>query len=381
MDIAELFKNFLTPSCMFGVLVILGYVLSRIRVFKISLDLSAVLIASIALGVLMSFFPNVCIGGRNIVLYDATLLENLKFLSSVGTALFVSVIGISSGYQLYESKSKKALIFFFIGVAGILVNFALLNLIVVFDDTVDKELMYGIFCGAVTSTPGLAAVCENIGTDGSLAVAGYGTSYLFGVLGVVIFVQIASHNEKSNMQPQKYGFESPEENTVFSAFKDIALVIVVGSLTGSVTIPYINLSLGTSGGILISGIFIGKTCARRKRRISKDMLNIIRNIGLISFFIGRGIPAGFEIISSLSAKSVLYGIILTITPIFLSWGLTKITDQNLGTVLSVVCGNMTSTPAIGVLMHSRKVETDMMAYSMAYIGALIAIVVTISFVV
>ena len=192
MSITELFEKFFTPCCMLGVLVISGYALSRVRVFGISLDLSAVLIASIALGVLMSFFPNVFIGGRNIVLYDATLLENLKFLSSVGTALFVSVIGISSGYQLNERKSKKAWMFFFIGVAGILTNFALMNLIIFLDDTVEKELMYGIFCGAVTSTPGLAAVCENIGTDGSLAVAGYGTSYLFGVLGVVIFVQIAS---------------------------------------------------------------------------------------------------------------------------------------------------------------------------------------------
>lgn len=380
-SVVDLLENFLTPSCVIGVLVVLGYALSRVRFFGMSLDLSAVLIVSITLGVFMSLFPNINLGGRQIVLYDDTFSANLKFLSSIGTALFVSVIGISSGYQLAERKSKKAWAFFFIGVVGILANFALMNLVVFLDKGMDREVMYGIFCGAITSTPGLAAVCDNIGTNAPLAVGGYGISYLFGVLGVVLFVQIASRKSENTTSHQTTICESPEEKrTVFSACKDVAVVIVTGCFLGAFTIPYVNLSLGASGGMLLSGLVIGYICARRKRKISKDRLDTIRNIGLISFFIGRGIPAGVELLSCFSVKSVLYGMILTVVPIFLSWGFTNLITRNRGTVLSVVCGNMTSTPAIGVLMHSRKAETDMMAYSMSYIGALITIVVTINFV-
>ena len=45
--------------------------------------------------------------------------------------------------------------------------------------------------------------------------------------------------------------------------------------------------------------------------------------------------------------------------------------------LSVVCGGMTSTPAIGVLMRKNKSRVDITAYSIAYVGALFAMVVVV----
>ena len=48
--------------------------------------------------------------------------------------------------------------------------------------------MTGIFTGALTSTPGLAAAIE--ATHSPLASIGYGIAYPFGVIGIIIFVRI-----------------------------------------------------------------------------------------------------------------------------------------------------------------------------------------------
>lgn len=45
--------------------------------------------------------------------------------------------------------------------------------------------------------------------------------------------------------------------------------------------------------------------------------------------------------------------------------------------MSIVCGGMTSTPAIGVLMRKNKSRVDITAYSIAYVGALFAMVVVV----
>ncbi|MDX1740574.1 MAG: TrkA C-terminal domain-containing protein, partial [Rhodothermales bacterium] len=54
---------------------------------------------------------------------------------------------------------------------------------------IPADLAAGLFAGALTSTPGLAAVMESL-PPGSQAAVGYGISYAFGVLGVVVFVQL-----------------------------------------------------------------------------------------------------------------------------------------------------------------------------------------------
>jgi putative transport protein len=54
---------------------------------------------------------------------------------------------------------------------------------------IPRDLAAGLFAGALTSTPGLAAVMESL-PSGSQAAVGYGVAYAFGVLGVVLFVQL-----------------------------------------------------------------------------------------------------------------------------------------------------------------------------------------------
>ena len=52
------------------------------------------------------------------------------------------------------------------------------------------ELSVGIFAGSMTSTPALAAAVDMLKETGPLASVGYGVAYPFGVVGVVLFVQL-----------------------------------------------------------------------------------------------------------------------------------------------------------------------------------------------
>ena len=55
-------------------------------------------------------------------------------------------------------------------------------------------------CGALTSTPGLAAALE-AGGD-AIASVGYGVAYPFGVLGVVLFVQFIPRVMRCNIHEE-----------------------------------------------------------------------------------------------------------------------------------------------------------------------------------
>ncbi|MFA8344143.1 MAG: aspartate:alanine exchanger family transporter, partial [Rhodothermaceae bacterium] len=69
---------------------------------------------------------------------------------------------------------------------------------------IDLKLIAGIFTGALTSTPGLAAAIESTGS--TLASIGFGIAYPFGVLGVILFVRLAPKmfNIKIGKEEEKY---------------------------------------------------------------------------------------------------------------------------------------------------------------------------------
>ena len=164
----------LSPALIFFSVVIIGLFLGHIKIRSISLDVSAVLIAAIAAGFLLShYLPTV---------FDAEFKVAMTQYSKLGTALFVSVIGVSAGATVEKGNIKKALICLAAGASTVFVGFVTAVVIRVIDRSADISLLLGILCGALTSTPGLACVCDMRNIDPSVASAGYGVAYLFGVI-------------------------------------------------------------------------------------------------------------------------------------------------------------------------------------------------------
>ena len=177
--------NVISPLTVAFVVIVLGYVIGKIRFFNVSLDLSAILLVAIMLGfVIFKFYPS---------LMDANFNNAMSAYSSLGTAIFVSVIGITSGFSL-KLSSKKTVLYFLIGCIAVLVGFAVTYLIVYMDSETDKSLLLGILSGALTSTPGLSVISERQDLISERAVIGYGTAYILGVVIVVIVAQLSGRS-------------------------------------------------------------------------------------------------------------------------------------------------------------------------------------------
>ena len=66
--------------------------------------------------------------------------------------------------------------------------------------------MTGLFTGALTSTPGLAAAIE--ASQSPMASIGYGIAYPFGVLGVILFVKLSPGIFRKNIQKEEQQFKA-----------------------------------------------------------------------------------------------------------------------------------------------------------------------------
>ncbi len=306
---------------------------------------------------------------------DETFQGVLRFLSSFGTSLFISSVGISAGYELAVPRRRKMYPYFFFGGFVALLNLFLMHLIFYADGNVGKGLLYGVFCGAMTSTPGLTAICESSTVLAEQAAAGYGCTYLVGISGIVLFAQ-------SFVKEQK---ESPSEgetarSDVSFTTRDLALfstIILLGIMLGSMPLFDADISLGNTGGILLIGILFGYILKTKKHdlQISQSSIHFFRIFGLLLFFIGTGIPAGMTIMMEFQPHVFVYGILLTGFPIcfsylFLRYGM-KVDKY---TALNTACGVMTSTPAFGILARCGRQYANTSVYSVTYVGTMLTIV-------
>ncbi|MFP4070329.1 MAG: aspartate:alanine exchanger family transporter [Opitutales bacterium] len=155
----------------------------------------AALFTVIASGLLLG---NISIKGINLgssgVLFTALLAGHLGYsipggVGTLGLVLFVYCVGIGAGGRFFASVAREgatlaklALVIVISGGAITWIGAAWMDL--------PADLAAGIFAGALTSTPALAAATEGLKDASSGVSIGYGIAYPFGVIGVVLFVQL-----------------------------------------------------------------------------------------------------------------------------------------------------------------------------------------------
>lgn len=132
--------------------------------------------------------------GSSGVIFTALLAGHLggaipHGIGQVGLILFVYCVGIGAGGRFFgalkrEGSQLAKLALVVVG-AGALTTWGLARF---FD--ISAPLAVGAFAGAMTSTPALAAASEAAGEFTNDVVVGYGIAYPFGVIGVVLFVQL-----------------------------------------------------------------------------------------------------------------------------------------------------------------------------------------------
>lgn len=379
MNVFSLFIDIFSNPVIFIFFAILGgWYLGRIQVYGISFDKCGVLIAAIFLGIIIHMCSQ-----SDFINFDENFIEDMRFISSFGTSIFVSVIGISSGYTIIKNLNIKTAVSYFIGVAMMFSAFAVYIIIKTVDFGFDKSLLLGVFCGAITSTPSLASACELEGVKASSAVIGYSCSYIFGVIGTVLSVQIIGKGNITKQDTDMKNHIGSKQSANFYGLIQIGLTIIFGYIIGSLKTPYSNFTLGSSGGMLIIGIIIGCLTVHNKlfKPISDENLSLLRNFGLVLFLSGSGITSGVKILSIFDVKCLIYGIFITIIPLCAGYVLCRIIlKKDIMEVLCLIAGGMTSTPAICILMQKKSINNELTVYSAAYIGAMITAVLGVRFI-
>ena len=157
------------PFVVLFCIIALGLALGRLTVKGISFGASAVIFVALAAGHFGFTIP--------------------KGIGTMGLVIFVFCVGITAGpgfFSAFASKGAKLAKLSALAVlSGVVTTWLAARLL-----DIPCSLAAGLFAGAMTSTPGLAAAIEAVSGDTGLVTVGYGIAYPFGVVGVVLFIQL-----------------------------------------------------------------------------------------------------------------------------------------------------------------------------------------------
>lgn len=387
-----------------------GYGLGRIKIKGVSLGTAGVFIIALLFGAL--FFTNLnsqlvmtvtrTVEGEEIVSKVNYAGNALKIIENLGLILFVTAVGFIAGPNFFSNLKKNFKSYILLGLIIILagglacVGCYFIGRGAESDSKEFMAMLVGILSGSLTSTPAFSAAKATVAPQYEDAVTvGHGIAYLFGVIGVVLFVQLipkivkADMNaERAKLAPVSDGKEGKDGKKLFSLDKFgigvFALAAVLGVLAGAVRIPLsgkgfsgTTFSLTTTGGALIVSLIFGHFGHFGKLNVMPDKktLEVFRETGLMLFLIGAGIAGGANFVKYFKPVYFLYGVAMTIIPLILGFIFAKyVLKLSLLNNLGSITGGMTSTPALGTLINVAGTNDVAGAYAATYPIALIAVV-------
>jgi len=228
------------------------------------------------------------------------------------------------------------------------------------------------------------------------AAAGYSIAYIFGVVGVVLFVQVVPKLLKVDMEAERAKFSAAsgvrlqnDEKKYMEldsmGFGALAITIVMGVFLAKIKIG--NFSLGTSGGPLIFGLIVGHFghVGPVSLKVKKTVLEAVRELGLVLFLLGAGVEGGAGFLQCLAdnggIKLFLVGAVITMVPMMVGYFFArKVLKLDILNTLGSICGGMTSTPALGSLIRVAGTDDVASAYAATYPFALVCVVLACQFI-
>jgi len=396
--------------CLFLVAAV-GYGLGRITIKGVNLGTAGVFIVALLFGCF--FFDPLA---AQLTVKNASKTETiayveqaLKIVENLGLILFVTSVGFIAGPKFFGNMKKNFKSYVLLGAIIILAG-GLAAVVCIYMGRALGETDYqgltamvvGLLSGSLTSTPAFSAAKATVAPEyESLVSVGHGIAYIFGVVGVVLFVQLVPKLSKANMDEERAkliiasddeGKKKKEKKLLeldefgFAAF---ALAAICGTFVGMIKIPLSSAGLSgttfalttTGGCLLMSLVFghfgrIGKICLMPKT----STLKVFRELGLMLFLIGAGIPGGADFVEFFDIMYFVYGVIMTIVPMFVGFLFAKyVLKISMLNNLGSITGGMTSTPALGTLINTAGTEDVAAAYAATYPIALIAVVLVSQF--
>ena len=483
-----------------------GFLLGRITIKGINLGSAGVFILALLYGALFSDHISSTVSqkvdGKNVDIST----NALDIIEKIGLILFIGAVGHISGPTFFYNFKKNFKSY--IAVGALIILTAALSLVACFyigkkyenDRNEFVVMMVGIFSGALTSTPAFSAAKSTAKKEyESAATVGYAIAYIFGVVGVVFFVQlmpkilganmdeereillaenlknlenrkkekekkekekekthqkdlkseeikcsekdkakedekdiqledleietktvnvenamVASYNrkdqskkngsekvsqlgnevaiirEENEEEPEKAELKEKEEKDEATFQLDpegycvFSLSAVIGIFFGAIRIPLSNKGLNgttfsftTTGGVLLIALIISHfgRIYKVSLKIGKEVLETLRELGLVLFLTGSGLSGGAKFVEYFKVIYFVYGIVLTTLPMIAGFFFSKyVLKLNLLNNLGSITGGMTSTPALGILISSSGTDEVTGSYAATYPIALICVV-------
>lgn len=168
-----------------------GSLLGQISIKGISLGASGVLFAAMVAGHFGYQIPSV--------------------IQDLGLSLFITAVGLQAGPRFFNMMRTKGLLYGVIGVLTV-AGGAVTTVIVAKLLNLPTALGLGLMNGAMTSTPGLASALEATQQDPYTSV-GYGIAYPFGVVAVIIFIQLLPRLLKVDLMKDLEETSGPVRNS------------------------------------------------------------------------------------------------------------------------------------------------------------------------
>ena len=393
------------PALLAGIFIVtaLGYLLGRITVKGVSLGTAGVFLVAILFGFLCTLIPEdlPVLGSLHLSEGVGNTVYYKKVIQNIGLVLFVGSVGFIAGPKFFRDLKKNFKTYILLGVM-IILSGTLVAVIFALIPGIGAEFSAGVLSGALTSTPGYSAALE-VAVDQGIVTLGHAIAYPFGVIGVVLFVQLMPKFTKANMDAERAklkvdGEEVKEKKQgLFTCdnfgLMPLALAIVCGLIVGAIKIPLTAdgyngacFSLGTTGGVLIMCLVFGHfgKIGKISLEVPEYSAKVLRELGLMLFLIGAGVDGGVSLVSQINANSngamivvwgLVGGMIMTLTPMVVGYFLGKhLLKLPLLNNLGSITGGMTSTPALGTLINTAETEDVAGAYASTYPIALVLIV-------
>ena len=390
MSVAINAASFLMLS-VFGIAAV-GYLLGRITIKEISLGTAGVFVIALIYGAFFGTHFN----SRFVIEEINYASQALKIVENLGLVFFVTSVGFIAGPNFFKNMKHNFKSYVLLGLMIILSGGLTAVLCLLIGRTIESgqpgydpgqltAMISGLLAGSLTSTPAFSATKEAVAAQYQDAVTvGYGIAYLFGV---VLFVQLMPRVVHADLDEERRKIthvetgDAPKYKGKLLEFDDFgftpfAVAAVLGILLGSV--KFFNFfSLTTTGGALLVSLVFGHFghIGRADLMPSKKVLETFRELGLMVFLIGAGVSGGMSFVRYFKPIYFVYGIFMTLLPMVVGYLTAKhVLKMNLLNILGSITGGMTSTPALGTLIHVAGTSNVASAYAATYPIALIAVV-------
>ncbi len=233
-------------------IVALGFILGRIQIKGLSLDVSAVIFIALLFGHFGVIIP--------------------KELGNFGLVLFIFTIGIQAGpgfFDSFKSKGKTLIIITLLIISSAALT--ALGMKYLFD--IDTPSVVGLMAGALTSTPGLAVAIDS--TNSPMASIAYGIAYPFGVIGVILFVKLLPKILRVDLQAEATRLEKERRG----AYPELQTCIFRVSNPAAFGKTLAQMQVRTATGVIVSRIRHGNDILMPKSDSTLEENDYVQAVG------------------------------------------------------------------------------------------------------